>query len=309
MQHVRRDYQIVLVASKTLRLGIPLDVQHLVPHLPAAVSETLLRGPQETRGNVGEPVLGLAGRQHRKHQRRRRSGARPNLENLELPSPRQSAYRLGHGVRHQAVHRTPHLRLPVQIGSAQLAAEQQLQRIGPAPQNRREGRAASVQQGQLDRTRLPRRGTRAFRRRPGRTPVVHPTARRHPRHLSRVRQQRQEAPEEPPVILRHAQPATQLLRLEATLRATLPTELAERLEHEPLRRRKLLLNKREIRKLIGKLVERGFTLVPVRMYFKRGLVKVTVGVAKGKKTYDKREAIKRRQVDRETRAMVKERYR
>ena len=80
-------------------------------------------------------------------------------------------------------------------------------------------------------------------------------------------------------------------------------------EHEPLRRRKLLLNKREIRKLIGKLVERGFTLVPVRMYFERGLVKVTVGVAKGKKTYDKRETIKRRQIDRETRAMVKERAR
>ena len=80
-------------------------------------------------------------------------------------------------------------------------------------------------------------------------------------------------------------------------------------EHEPLRRRKLLLTKREIHKLIGKLVERGFTLVPVRMYFKRGLVKVTVGVAKGKKTYDKREAIKRRQVDRETRAMLKERFR
>ena len=60
---------------------------------------------------------------------------------------------------------------------------------------------------------------------------------------------------------------------------------------------------------IGKMVERGFTLVPVRMYFKRGLVKVTVGVAKGKKTYDKRETIKRRQVDSETRAMVKERSR
>ena len=79
--------------------------------------------------------------------------------------------------------------------------------------------------------------------------------------------------------------------------------------HEPLRRRKLLLNKREIRKLIGKMVERGFTLVPVRMYFARGLVKVTVGVAKGKKAYDKRETIKRREIDRETRAMVKERSR
>ena len=80
-------------------------------------------------------------------------------------------------------------------------------------------------------------------------------------------------------------------------------------EHEPLRRRKLLLNKREIRKLIGKMVERGFTLVPVRMYFKRGLVKVTVGVARGKKAYDKRESIKRREIDRETRALVKERSR
>ena len=79
--------------------------------------------------------------------------------------------------------------------------------------------------------------------------------------------------------------------------------------HEPLRRRKLLLNKREIRKLIGRMVERGFTLVPVRMYFSRGLVKVTVGVAKGKKSYDKRETIKRREIDRETRAMVKERAR
>lgn len=80
-------------------------------------------------------------------------------------------------------------------------------------------------------------------------------------------------------------------------------------EHEPLRRRKLLLNKREIRKLTGKLVERGFTLVPVRMYFRKGRVKVTVGVARGKRAYDKRETIKRRQLDRETRALVKERSR
>ncbi len=79
--------------------------------------------------------------------------------------------------------------------------------------------------------------------------------------------------------------------------------------HEPLRKRKLLLNKAEIRKLIGKMVERGFTLVPVRMYFKNGRVKVAVSVAKGKKIYDKRETIRRRQIDRETRAMVKERAR
>ncbi len=80
-------------------------------------------------------------------------------------------------------------------------------------------------------------------------------------------------------------------------------------EHEPLRRRKLLLNKGEIRKLIGKTVERGCTLVPVRMYFKNGRVKVAVSVAKGKKTYDKRETIRRREIDRETRAMVKGRAR
>ena len=76
-------------------------------------------------------------------------------------------------------------------------------------------------------------------------------------------------------------------------------------EHEPLRRRKLLLHRDEIRKLIGKTIERGMTLVPVRMYFKKGRVKVAISLAKGKKDYDKRETIKRREVDRETRAAVK----
>ena len=80
-------------------------------------------------------------------------------------------------------------------------------------------------------------------------------------------------------------------------------------EHEPLRRRKLLLNKLEIRKLVSKTVERGFTLVPVRMYFKNGRVKVAVSVAKGKKTYDRRETIRRREIERETRAMLKGRGR
>ena len=75
--------------------------------------------------------------------------------------------------------------------------------------------------------------------------------------------------------------------------------------HEPLRRRKLLLNRSEIKKLVGKTVERGLTLVPVRMYFKNGRVKVAISVAKGKKNYDKRETIRRRDIDRETRAMVK----
>ena len=78
-------------------------------------------------------------------------------------------------------------------------------------------------------------------------------------------------------------------------------------DHEPLRRRKLLLHRDEIRKLIGKTVEKGMTLVPVRMYFKDGRVKVAVSLAKGKKEYDKRETIKRREADRETRAAVKSR--
>jgi SsrA-binding protein len=80
-------------------------------------------------------------------------------------------------------------------------------------------------------------------------------------------------------------------------------------EHEPLRRRKLLLHKQEIRKLIGKTTERGMTIVPLRLYFRNGRVKVAIGLAKGKKEYDRRETIKRRETDRETRAAIKERQR
>ena len=78
-------------------------------------------------------------------------------------------------------------------------------------------------------------------------------------------------------------------------------------DHEPTRRRKLLLHRREIRKLIGKTVERGMTLVPTRMYFQNGHVKIAIGLARGKKAHDKRETIKRREAERETRAAVKER--
>jgi SsrA-binding protein len=80
-------------------------------------------------------------------------------------------------------------------------------------------------------------------------------------------------------------------------------------DHEPLRKRKLLLHKAEIRKLIGRTVEKGLTLVPLRMYFTRGKVKRAIGLARGKKAYDKRESIKQREADRETRAAVKERRR
>ena len=77
-------------------------------------------------------------------------------------------------------------------------------------------------------------------------------------------------------------------------------------DHEPLRPRKLLLHAHEIRKLIGKTVERGMTLVPLRMYFKNGKVKVALGLARGKQMHDKRETIKQREADRETRAAVKQ---
>lgn len=80
-------------------------------------------------------------------------------------------------------------------------------------------------------------------------------------------------------------------------------------DHEPTRRRKLLLHRAEIRKLIGKNVEKGMTLVPTRMYFRNGYVKVELALARGKKAHDKRETIKRREVERETRAAVKERRR
>ncbi len=77
-------------------------------------------------------------------------------------------------------------------------------------------------------------------------------------------------------------------------------------DHDPLRKRKLLLKREEIRKLIGKTVEKGMTLIPVRMYFKNGRVKLAISLAKGKQDPDRRETIKRREIDRETRAAVKE---
>lgn len=80
-------------------------------------------------------------------------------------------------------------------------------------------------------------------------------------------------------------------------------------DHEPTRRRKLLLRRQEIRKLIGRTVEKGMTLVPTRMYFKNGHVKVAIGLAKGKQAHDKRETVKKRDAERETRAAVKERVR
>ena len=69
--------------------------------------------------------------------------------------------------------------------------------------------------------------------------------------------------------------------------------------HEPTRKRKLLLKKSEIRRLIGKVKEKGLTLIPLRLYFKNGKVKVELAVVKGKKVYDKREAIAKRDIQRD----------
>ncbi len=69
--------------------------------------------------------------------------------------------------------------------------------------------------------------------------------------------------------------------------------------HEPTRPRKLLLNKSEIRRLIGKVKEKGLTLIPLRLYFKNGKVKVELAIAKGKKVYDKRESIAKRDFQRD----------
>ena len=75
--------------------------------------------------------------------------------------------------------------------------------------------------------------------------------------------------------------------------------------HDPTRPRKLLLHREELNKLLGKTTERGLTVVPLRMFLKHGRVKVEIALAKGKKMYDKRETIRRREAERETRAAVK----
>ena len=79
--------------------------------------------------------------------------------------------------------------------------------------------------------------------------------------------------------------------------------------HEPLRTRKLLLHKEEIRKLTWKMSQKGFTLIPLKIYFVRGRAKALIGLAKGKKFYDKRETIKAKESKREVERVVKERNR
>jgi SsrA-binding protein len=78
-----------------------------------------------------------------------------------------------------------------------------------------------------------------------------------------------------------------------------PYNFGNRFNHDPLRTRKLLLHKREIRRLIGKVQEKGFTLIPLRLYFSNGRAKVELGLAKGKKLFDKRETLKRKTMERD----------
>src|SRR5262249_26245319 len=81
------------------------------------------------------------------------------------------------------------------------------------------------------------------------------------------------------------------------------------MNHKPKRPRKLLLHRREIDKFAGKASQRGFTLVPLRMYFKRGRAKVEIGVARGKQLHDKRQDLKKQDAQREMRRAVSERRR
>ena len=74
---------------------------------------------------------------------------------------------------------------------------------------------------------------------------------------------------------------------------------ASLLNHNPIEERKLLLNKKEINKLIGKMQREGFTIIPTKMYFKKGKAKIELAVAKGKKQYDKRQALKRKDWNRD----------
>ena len=82
-------------------------------------------------------------------------------------------------------------------------------------------------------------------------------------------------------------------------------EEGNRFNHDETRTRKLLLHKKEILKLYDKIRLEGYTLVPIKLYFKGNKAKILLGVAKGKKTYDKREAIKKRDVERDIKSRMK----
>jgi SsrA-binding protein len=86
-----------------------------------------------------------------------------------------------------------------------------------------------------------------------------------------------------------------------------PYPYGHQFNHEPERVRKLLLHKQEIRRLSGKTNERGYTLIPLKIYLKSGKIKLAIGLAKGKTLYDKREDLKKRSADREMEKALKDR--
>ena len=86
-----------------------------------------------------------------------------------------------------------------------------------------------------------------------------------------------------------------------------PYDQGNRFNHDPLRTRKLLLHKYEIIKLLGKIQEKGYTLIPLNLYFKKGKVKVTVALVTGKKLYDKRQALAEKEAKRDIERRMKSR--
>ena len=78
-----------------------------------------------------------------------------------------------------------------------------------------------------------------------------------------------------------------------------PYEPGNRFNHDPLRARKLLLHRREMRKLVGQVEQQGLTLIPLDIYFRRGIAKVTLALVRGKKLHDKRQDLKKRETERE----------
>ena len=88
-----------------------------------------------------------------------------------------------------------------------------------------------------------------------------------------------------------------------------PYDQASRQNHEPRRDRKLLMHRREINRLAAKVQAKGYTIVPLRLYLKNNLAKVEIALVRGKKLYDKREAIAQREAQRQIDRAVKERYR
>lgn len=87
-----------------------------------------------------------------------------------------------------------------------------------------------------------------------------------------------------------------------------PFEQGNQFNHDPVRTRKLLIKKKQIDRLVGEVKQNGVTLIPLKVYIKNGFAKVLIGLAKGKKQYDKRETIKRRDQERQMRRAVKDSY-